>query len=296
MSKVSFIGDGKTKTFYFTFPFFTKDDIVIEINSKPATNFGLFCTTTGLNADIPFSGGKVTFNKAPKPADTITIYRKLTLNRTVDYQPTAQISPTALNQDMNFMIEILKDMQKNLSEFGDKYCEIVDKESTAVLLDKINTAMSVLDTTMSEISAMGDISAIQSSIDSLNNSLVSLNSALETSNANISNLHVFKDEVSDYVIEMQTPTPANNFTWFRKYKSGWLEQGGVIQGDNTLQTIALPVPFASGTYSVTIGNTSSNTEARARNASGISSQDDKSFTSFTPTGDWKWWEARGASN
>lgn len=33
----------------------------------------------------------------------------------------------------------------------------------------------------------------------------------------------------DYVIESQLPTAANNYTWYRKYKSGWVEQGGIYQ-------------------------------------------------------------------
>ena len=28
------------------------------------------------------------------------------------------------------------------------------------------------------------------------------------------------------VIDFQEPTSANNYTWYRKYKSGWVEQGG----------------------------------------------------------------------
>lgn len=31
---------------------------------------------------------------------------------------------------------------------------------------------------------------------------------------------------ADYVTEWQTPTAENNYTWYRKYKSGWVEQGG----------------------------------------------------------------------
>lgn len=31
----------------------------------------------------------------------------------------------------------------------------------------------------------------------------------------------------DYVIEYQSPDAGNNYTWYRKYKSGWVEQGGV---------------------------------------------------------------------
>lgn len=31
---------------------------------------------------------------------------------------------------------------------------------------------------------------------------------------------------ADAVIEYQMPTAENNYTWYRKYKSGWVEQGG----------------------------------------------------------------------
>lgn len=34
----------------------------------------------------------------------------------------------------------------------------------------------------------------------------------------------------DYVVEKQDPTSANGYTWYRKYKSGWVEQGGKLSG------------------------------------------------------------------
>lgn len=56
------------------------------------------------------------------------------------------------------------------------------------------------------------------------------------------------------VIEFQAPTAQNNYTWYRKYADGWVEQGGV---ENTLTTttrdVTLPVVMADGNYTVTIG-------------------------------------------
>lgn len=43
----------------------------------------------------------------------------------------------------------------------------------------------------------------------------------------------------DYVIETQIPTADNNYTWYRKYKSGWVEQGGFGKG-----VITLPIEVA----------------------------------------------------
>lgn len=257
MNKHNFIGDGKTKHFYFTFPFFTKNDVIVEINGKVATDFGLYCTLNTLNADIPFSGGKVSFTKAPKTADIITIYRKLELNRVVDYQPSAKISPVVLNQDMNFMLEVLKDMQNKLVEFASKYSEIMDKESTQVLLtqinavtDEITNVISEITNIRTEIADLGDISSIQSNISSLNNSINTLNGAIDDANANIATLRNFHDGVHDYVIEYQTPSAENNYTWYRKYKSGWVEMGGTYDKRN--EEITLPITMTSDTYGIAL--------------------------------------------
>ncbi len=43
----------------------------------------------------------------------------------------------------------------------------------------------------------------------------------------------------DLVIESQLPTAENNYTWYRKYKSGWVEQGGTLSG----KTVTFVVPF-----------------------------------------------------
>lgn len=55
----------------------------------------------------------------------------------------------------------------------------------------------------------------------------------------------------DYVIEWQMPNANNSYTWYRKYKSGWVEQGGLMSngalaGQVTLST-TMPIE--------TIGNT-----------------------------------------
>jgi hypothetical protein len=62
-------------------------------------------------------------------------------------------------------------------------------------------------------------------------------------------------DINDYVVESQFPTAQNNYTWYRKYKSGWIEQGGY---DNTTRTassaaaavaaITFPAAFADTNY------------------------------------------------
>ena len=55
---------------------------------------------------------------------------------------------------------------------------------------------------------------------------------------------------TDYVIAWQTPTADNNYTWYRKYKSGWVEQGGEC---STAGTVVLPVKMANTHYTTTSG-------------------------------------------
>ena len=54
----------------------------------------------------------------------------------------------------------------------------------------------------------------------------------------------------DYVVAMQRPTADNNYTWYRKYKSGWVEQGGIYTGQANRPTIALPVTMSNEHYTV----------------------------------------------
>ena len=54
---------------------------------------------------------------------------------------------------------------------------------------------------------------------------------------------------ADYVVEWQAPTDLNNYTWYRKYKSGWIEQGGSALGTGS-RTVTFPIPMADTNYSV----------------------------------------------
>ena len=59
----------------------------------------------------------------------------------------------------------------------------------------------------------------------------------------------------DYVVESQLPTADNGYTWYRKYKSGWVEQGGIVFPTTTTPTrvsITLPVIMSSNMYSVQV--------------------------------------------
>ncbi len=60
---------------------------------------------------------------------------------------------------------------------------------------------------------------------------------------------------ADYVIAWQMPTSENNYKWYRKYHSGWVEQGGVLSSQ-----VALPITMLNAAYIITLGNSSGDYE------------------------------------
>lgn len=86
--------------------------------------------------------------------------------------------------------------------------------------------------------------------------------ALETCTSVLADVAALK---YDYVVEFQAPTAENDYTWYRKYKSGWVEQGGILRaqtvtaGYASSQTLTLPITMADTNFTVTFGDVSGNT-------------------------------------
>ena len=56
----------------------------------------------------------------------------------------------------------------------------------------------------------------------------------------------------DYVVEKQDPTSANGYMWYRKYKSGWVEQGGTVTTASGAATpVTLPIPMTPNQFFIT---------------------------------------------
>ena len=106
----------------------------------------------------------------------------------------------------------------------------------------------------------------------------------------------------DYVVEWQRPTTENGYTWYRLYKSGWVEQGGYYtytSQDNNFQII-LPVNMESEKYTIITTLRNNNTNAgfvNVDNTSGISSTGfycrivNKANAGCSPLG--VFWEVKG---
>ena len=160
MQKVSYMGNGSTTEFSFNFPYFENSNVVVTKNNQTATDYNIIGNSAGLDADIPYVGGKVVFETAPGVLDNITISRSLPLSRIVDYQPTAKIEPTTLNQDLNYLLEVIKDRKDELDDLIEKYQDIADKESTITLLARISAIHDEIVAIDAKITALGDISTL----------------------------------------------------------------------------------------------------------------------------------------
>ena len=80
----------------------------------------------------------------------------------------------------------------------------------------------------------------------------------------------------DTVVGFQAPSSANNYTWYRKYSSGWVEQGGqatiAAQNANTqlFTDVNLPITMANQAYLVNVAfiTDGGNTTGLRNNANG----------------------------
>lgn len=86
----------------------------------------------------------------------------------------------------------------------------------------------------------------------------------------------------DYVVDYKNPTDSDP-NWYRKYKSGWLEQGGITGkvADYETATITLPLQFLDTHYTVSYANwRAGTTDDGTWNSAAVLNNSTKSTTSF----------------
>ena len=240
----TFTGDGETTVFNFTFPFFGVNDIHASINNVEvtSTNFTITPNATPDDADIQYTGGTITFATAPANGATIKVWRHVERVRHIDYQPTLQPQSYQLNQDLNQCMEILKEQDETVTNI----ISIANIPTVADLLAELDTILGQIDTFLTD------------------DDLTDLSTTVAGHTTSINTLNGY-----DYVIESQSPTAENNYTWYRKYKSGWVEQGGKTTQTATSSvdaTIMLPVEMQDTEYTVTLSVCSSVTNDGAESS------------------------------
>lgn len=91
----------------------------------------------------------------------------------------------------------------------------------------------------------------------------------------------------DFVVDWQRPTSENGRTWYRKYKSGWVEQGGTLPSGSS--SVTLPIAMEDSLYSVQIFyiNNNSTSNVTFQRVS-TDSQSATGFTSPSSNSDRRW--------
>ena len=153
MYKTSYVGDGVTTEYIFAFPFFQNADVKVSINNETLND-----TQYDVNPNSDFTGGTVAFGTAPQSGKNIDIFRQISLDRVIDYQPTLKIDPEDLNSDFNFLLAALKDINSidvDLSQWANIHETVLnqinyvlqtieDKLSGGAVLGLYNNLVSVL--------------------------------------------------------------------------------------------------------------------------------------------------------
>ncbi len=139
MYKISYVADGATTEFAFSFPFFQVADVRVAINGLIGDSGYVFSVLPNEN----FSGGNVVFDDAPIEDTKIDIFRQIALKRTIDYQPTKKIDPEDLNSDFNFLLAAFQDLRSvdiDINEWVNRHDDIKSliDYTRAVIEDKLS--------------------------------------------------------------------------------------------------------------------------------------------------------------
>ena len=153
MYKISYTGDDQTTEFIFSFPFFQEADICVSIDETLINSYEY-----SVIANSEFDGGTVVFPTPQLLDSKIDIFRHVSLERTIDYQPTVKIDPEDLNKDFNFLLEAFRDFNAvdiDLAEWQNIHDSVVsiieytidliqDKLSGGGVLGIYNNLLSIL--------------------------------------------------------------------------------------------------------------------------------------------------------
>lgn len=269
MYLITYTGDGATTEFNFSFPYFQSADVHVSVNSVIQTSDA--CTiipATDSRVDGKYTGGRVILNAAPAVGAEIRIWRKIDLSRVIDYQPTLPINTDCLNADFNFMLEYLRDLyeldgdvenienglqfldsiQYQIEQLGDfselaRKADLPDFTQFATHDEIPDTSEFAAANHTHDMSAYVTNTALDATISELQDEIDNIDTSLAFP------IEFAPDDEPDVVVKTQLPTADNNYTWYRLYKSGWVEQGGRGGAlENSAKIITLPIAMADTNF------------------------------------------------
>lgn len=222
MTKKSYTANGRDKSFRFDFPFYRPADIVVIVDGdRNAPGFAVEIGKPNDTAAFPYNGGYVVFGVAPRDGTAIEIHRELVMARPCDYQSTSEIEPHNLNKDFDFNLE-------NMRDFREQYAAILEMPE------------------MGPVGPRGEPG--EPGRDGVDGAPGEKGDKGDKGDKGERGESGGLPDGADVVIEYRTGMTGQNYTngWYRKYASGWVEQGGVTvatNGTTNTVSITLPIPF-----------------------------------------------------
>ena len=269
MYLITYLGDGTATEFNFSFPYFQAADVHVSVNSVIQTSGArTVIPTSETRVDGKYMGGRVILTTAPVAGAEIRIWRKIDLSRVIDYQPTLPINTDCLNADFNFMLEYLRDLyeldgdvenienglqfldsiQYQIEQLGDfselaRKADLPDFTQFAKLTDIPDTSEFAAANHTHDMSAYVTNTALDATVSELQDEIDDIDTSLAFP------IEFAPDDEPDIVVKTQLPTAENNYTWYRLYKSGWVEQGGRGGAlENSAKIITLPIAMADTNF------------------------------------------------
>ncbi|MCB2101052.1 MAG: hypothetical protein KDE22_09300, partial [Rhodobacterales bacterium] len=106
-----FDADGEQLAFDFTFPIFQDDDLDVYVDqAQMVLDTDYSVTGAGESA-----GGTVTFFTAPANNTTVTLVRRLAIQRTTDFQESGELRSKVLNDELDYQTAALQQVADDAS-------------------------------------------------------------------------------------------------------------------------------------------------------------------------------------
>lgn len=108
--RVQYVGSGTETTFTYTFPIFKDTDLEVYIDGELQTHTSDYSI---IGAGMS-SGGEVTFITAPTADEKITLVRRLTIQRTSDFQASGEFRAKVINDELDYQTAALQQIEDDL--------------------------------------------------------------------------------------------------------------------------------------------------------------------------------------
>ena len=279
--RIQYVANGENTIFEFPFAIFKSDNLQVYIGGNLQNS-----NTYSVSGVGNTNGGSVTFSTAPESGAVVTLFRNLSIERTTDFQEGGTLRANALNYELDYQIACQQQIADNLNRsmmyppyatnndvdltlpYPDAGKAIVWnatgtnlENSTLAVNDMINTLEGYKNTAVekaaiavekADLAAQKATAASQSATAAGQSATAAAASVTNCANLSLSNV----SSNIDYVVSAQYDIGGGTYDagWYRKWKSGWVEQGGyVMTGNGTSQTVNFYVPFSSTNFTLVIG-------------------------------------------